>query len=71
MKPQGKRGPKIAELNALMAVAAYCSGVTPTGFEELCANAGIICPSKCNLLILYEKVKDSVLDLSEGVLKNN
>jgi hypothetical protein len=71
MKPQGTRGPKIAELNALMAVAAYCSGVTPTRLEELCANAGIVCPSKSNLLIVYEKVKDSVLDLSEGVLKNN
>ena len=69
MKSSGTRGPKIAELNALMAITAYCSRVTPMRLEEMCTNAGIVCPTKSKLLIMYEKVKDSVLDLLEGVLQ--
>ena len=71
LQPPEKRGPKTAELNALMGVAAYCSGVTPARLEEMCANAGIVCPSQSNLMIMYERVKDSVLDLSGQALRYN
>jgi hypothetical protein len=71
MEPLGKRGPKRGELNGLMAVASYSSGMTPSRVEEMCANAGQVCPTKSNLMVMYEKVKDCVLDLSMEALRLN
>ena len=71
MEPSGKPGPKTSEVNALMGVATYAAGIHPTRTEELCAEAGIVCPSKSNLMRMYEKVKVTVLDLSEAALIAN
>ena len=64
MEPPEKPGPKRGELNGLMAIASYTAGVTPARLEEMCANAGQVCPAKSNMMKMYQKVKDCVLDLS-------